>query len=286
MAPTSPVVARWDLGRRLKEKRDLLGLDGPEVRRLTGISPSYLSDVEGGKKSIPAARLDTLVGAYEFSRDEAEELHRLRVQAGERGWWSKYTALFTPEILRMFGYEHGAEAVLSFNNSVIIGLLQTRDYAQAMIESGSPNTRLAECGRRVEARMIRQRRLTGDDPVRLTAVLSEAALRQRIGGPDVLLAQLRHLADLIDAHPDTLDVLIVPFGAGGHPAIGGSFHLFTFPTSALPSLAWQETVTSTEIIEDAVKVREYGLAHAGAVKAALSKSESLDLINEVATELN
>jgi transcriptional regulator with XRE-family HTH domain len=266
MAPTSPVVARWDLGRRLKEKRDLLGLDGPEVRRLTGISPSYLSDVEGGKKSIPAARLDTLVGAYEFSRDEAEELHRLRVQAGERGWWSKYTALFTPEILRMFGYEHGAEA-------------------QAMIESGSPNTRLAECGRRVEARMIRQRRLTGDDPVRLTAVLSEAALRQRIGGPDVLLAQLRHLADLIDAHPDTLDVLIVPFGAGGHPAIGGSFHLFTFPTSALPSLAWQETVTSTEIIEDAVKVREYGLAHAGAVKAALSKSESLDLINEVATEL-
>ena len=150
-----------------------------------------------------------------------------------------------------------------------------------MIESGSPNVRLAEVERRTEARLIRQKRLHADEPLRMTAVLSEAVLHQQVGGPSVLKAQLKHLADLVDQLAETLEVLVVPFEATGHHAMGGSaFHILTFPTDALPTLIWQETVTSTNLIIDPLTVREYALAHAEATKAALNRDDSLELILE------
>lgn len=282
MPPSSPVVARWDLGRRLRERRELLGLTGAAAGRLVGLSPTFLSDVENGKKNPPIDKLDTAITVYELDDEEAAELRALRGQAGERGWWAKFNGLFSAEILRLFGYEHGAEAMLTFDSSFVHGLLQTRDYARAVIESGSPNVRLAEADRRIDARMIRQRRLAGDDPLRLTAVMSEAALRQQVGGPRVLAGQLRHLAAMIEQYPETLDVLIVPFSASGYPAMGGSFNILSFPSPTLPKLAWMESVTSTELIDDATRVNEYSLAHAGAVKVALSKEDSLNLIKQVA----
>lgn len=286
MAPLSPVVARWDLGRRLREQRELLGLTGAAAGKPAGLSATFLSDVENGKKNLPEDRLDALITAYEFDADAAAELRALREECGQRAWWSKFNALFSPEILRFLGYEHGAEAIHTFESSVVSGLLQTRDYARAVIEAASAYVRLAEADRRVEARMIRQRRLTGDEPLRLTTVMSEAALRQQIGGPAVLVAQLRHLVTMIEEHPDTLEVRVVPFSSPGHPALGGSFHLLTFASPALPALAWLETVTSTDLIDDDIRVSEYSLAHAGALTASLSRGDTLDLIKQVTKEIS
>jgi transcriptional regulator with XRE-family HTH domain len=285
VAPSSPVVARWDLGRRLREKRDVLGLTGASAGRLVGMSPTFMSDMESGKKTPPGDKLDRLIAEYEVDAEEAAELRGLREACTQRGWWSKFNGLFSAEILRLFGYEHGADVMLTYDSSFVHGLLQTRDYARAVIEAGSPNIRLAEVDRRLEARMIRQHRLTGDDPLKLTVVLSEAALHQQIGGREVLRAQLRHLVDMIEQHPDTLDFLVVPFSAPGHPALGGNFHLLSFPSSALPNLAWLETVTSTELIDDPTKVTEFSLAHAGAAAAALSKHDSLALLLQVSKEI-
>ena len=133
--------------------------------------------------------------------------------------------------------------------------------------------------------MTRQRRLTGEGPLRLTAVMGEAALHQQIGGREVLLGQLRHLETMIEQLPDTLDVLIVPFSAPGHAAMDSSFELFTFPSPTLPNLAWLQTLTSGEIIEDPIRVREYSIAHASAVEVALSRSDSLGLIRQRAKDL-
>jgi transcriptional regulator with XRE-family HTH domain len=286
VAPSSPVVARWHLGRRLRDKRDLLGLTGAAAGRLVGLSPTFLSDVENGKKNLPEDKLEALTAAFEFDADEAAELRDLRIVASQRGWWSQFSGLFAPEVLRMYGYEHGAKVVLSFDSSLVLGLLQTREYARAVIESGSPNVRLAEADRRIEARMIRQRRLTDEDPLRLTAVMSEAALHQQIGGREVLLGQLRHLVTMIERHAETLDVLIVPFTAKGHAAVDSSFELFTFPSPALPNLAWLQTLTSGELIDDPVRVKEYSIAHASAVGVAFSKSDSLALIRQRVKDLS
>ncbi len=286
MAPPSPVVARWDLGRRLREQRDLLGLTGAAAGKPVGLSATFLSDVENGKKNLPEDKLDALITAYEFDADAAAELRALREECGQRGWWLKFNALFSADVLRFYGCEHGAEAIHTFTGSLVSGLLQTRDYARAVIETGSPWIRLAEADLRVEARMIRQRRLTDDEPLHLTAVMSEAALRQQIGGPAVLVAQLRHLVTMAEEHPDTLEVRVVPFSSPGYPAIGGSYHLLTFASPTLPPLVWLENIASPELVDDTIKVKEWGIAHTGTVDAALNQQDTLDLIKQTVKEIS
>lgn len=116
--------------------------------------------------------------------------------------------------------------------------------------------------------------------------LGESALRQQIGGRDVLVEQLHHLLDRADRLADTLDLLVVPFSSTGHPALGGAFHVFAFGNTGLPNLAWLESVTASQVIDDPTSVREYAIAHAGASQAALDRVSSLDLIRQTAEELS
>ncbi|WP_019856034.1 helix-turn-helix domain-containing protein [Actinopolyspora mortivallis] len=286
MAPSSPTVAAWELGRRLREKRDEAGLSATAAARKFGITAAYLSEFENGKKNIGEERLARLIEAYELDEQEAAELFGLRNEAGNRGWWSEYSALFSDELLRFFGYEHGAESVRSYDSAIVNGLLQTENYARAVIEAGAPNIRLAEVERRLECRLRRQHRVTGSEPLHLSSVMSEAVLHQRIGGAGVLAEQLEHLVELINAHPDTLDIRVVPFESTGHDAIGGSpFLLMTFPTGKLPTLLWHETVTSTQLITDSLTIREHSLAHTEASKAALDRKDSLDKIASASRNL-
>lgn len=281
----SPTVASWDFGLRIRNRRELLGLSGAAAAASLGMSVQFLSAVEHGKKKLPEDKLAALITAYEFGEAEAAELRLLRQQAGHRGWWTQFSALFTDELLRVFGFEHGAESIRAYDNGLINGLLQTDEYATAIITAGSPNIRLAEVDRRVQARMIRQRRLTGQPRLHLTAIMSESTIRQQVGGPHVLLGQLRHLLDLIDQLTDTLDVRVIPYTATGHHGMGGSaFHLMTFASGTLPTLVWQETVTTTELIQDPQTVREYSLAYAEITKAALDPDDTLSLINQVIEE--
>lgn len=286
MAPVSSVVAAWDLGLRLREKRELLGLRGADVHAATGIATTYLSAVERGKQQLSEEKLRAVATLLEFDEDAIAEMLHLRSQALDRGWWVKFSALFHEDLLRMFGFEHGAESIRTYCSGLVYGMLQTERYARAIIEAGAPNVRLAEVDRRVQARMTRQGRLDRPDPVHLHVVMSEAALRQQIGGPEVLADQLRHLAKLINEHPNTIDIRIVPFTATGNDAMGGSnFYLLAFPSGTLPTLVWQETVTSTQLVDDHQMVREYALAHASATKSALDRKASLAMINRVAKEL-
>ena len=282
----SPTVASWDLGLRIRNRRDQLGLSGTTAATSLGMSVQFLSAVEHGKKKLPEDKLSALITAYEFGEDEATELRTLREQAGHRGWWTQFSALFDDELLRVFGFEHGAESIRAYDNGLMNGLLQTDEYATAIIAAGSPNIRLAEVDRRVQARMIRQRRLTSEPRLHLTAIMSESTIRQQMGGPRVLLGQLRHLLDLVDQLADTLTVRVIPLTATGHHAMGGSaFHLMTFASGTLPTLVWQETVTSTELIQDPQTVREYSLTYAEVTKAALDPNETISLIKQVTKEI-
>lgn len=282
MPPTSPAVASWTLGLRLRRKREDLGVSSSQASKQAPIAPTYLSDVERGKKNLSQERLEALIKLYEVPDEEAEQLRSLRQEANQRGWWTRYSALFNDELLRYFGYEHGAETVRSYDGGLVHGLLQTEEYARAITQAGSPNVRLAEVDRRVQVRMLRQRRLTGPDPLHLVAVMSEAALRQQVGGAGVLAAQLEHLLDLAGRLTDNLDLRVVPYTATGHHAMGGStFHIINFPAGDVPVLTYQETVTSTELISDPIRTREYDLAHGEATKLALDRNASLELIARV-----
>ncbi|ONI80566.1 transcriptional regulator [Saccharothrix sp. ALI-22-I] len=281
----STSVAGWELGLRLRERRELMDITAVSAGKAIGTSQSYISGIESGKLKINARKLAELAAVLEFDEAEVEELQELREAAGKRAWWSAYSAMFSAEVSRYFGFEAGAESIRAYSAGMITSLLQTEDYAMAIMNGGAPSIRLAEANRRVEVRMKRQQRLEGDDPVRLTTVITESGLRQMVGGRTVMAAQLKHLVAKINQHPDTIEVRIVPFSADYHNAIGGStFYILGFASSRLPDLVWQETVSTTDLIDQPMRIREYSLAHSQAMDYALDRTESLGLIEQIGKE--
>jgi transcriptional regulator with XRE-family HTH domain len=281
----SPTVQAWELGLRLRERREELGVTAVAAGRATGITQAYVSGVEAGRVKVPADRLAQLVKLYEIDKEEAAELEQLRVAATERAWWHQYSQLFPAEFLRFLGYEAGADNVRSYQGELLDGLLQTEDYARAVIRGGNTYVRLTEMERRVKVRIARQGRLDGEHPLRLTALVAEGALRQQVGGPEVMRAQLDHLANLMTERSEQIEIRVVPHTAGAHPALGGPFQILSFSSPRLPDLVWQEVLTSSDIIDQSSRVADYVVTFAESRERALSSDESLALIQRIAKEM-
>lgn len=281
MAPSSPPVAAWELGIRLREARELLDLSSTEAAKSLGITQNYLSNVEHGRRRIAEDKLEKLLTNYGMREDERAELLALRRASDGNGWWSRYSGLFSSELIRFFGYEHGAQEMHTYEGAMISGLLQTENYSRAVHSGDSANLRKSEIERRIEARSRRQERLSGPDPLRATILMAEGALYQQVGGPEVLTEQLEHLLSLADEHPDTLDLRIIPFSAGAYCALGSStFHLLTFPSTRLVRLGWHETVTSLNLVESELKIHQYSVAFSEALGRAADRDYSKQLIRK------
>ncbi|MER7010425.1 helix-turn-helix transcriptional regulator [Saccharopolyspora sp. NPDC000359] len=281
MAPASPTLAGWELGQRLKEAREHLGLTGSEAAKAIGITQNYISNVEHGRRTISEDKLRQLMTVYGLPDEERDELVALRGTCESRGWWARYSGIYPAELLRFFGYEHGAEEVRTYEQSLVSGLLQTESYARAVHRGDRANLRMSEVERRVAVRMLRKDRLLGAEPLRATILMSEASLRQQVGGPAVLAEQLEHLLALIDECPDTLDLRVIPFTAGSFSAMGSStFHVLTFPSPRLPRLAWQETAVAMDLISDQARVSQYTAAFEEAETFALNREDTAELIRE------
>ncbi|WP_326550508.1 helix-turn-helix domain-containing protein [Micromonospora sp. NBC_01813] len=281
----SPVVHAWELGLRLRQRREEIGMTAAAAGRAAGIIQAYVSGVEAGRVKLPAKRLAQLVDIYELEPDDAAELEALRMGAARRGWWQDYAKLFPNEFLRFLGYEAGASQIRSLHSEAIHGLLQTEEYARAVIRGGNTLVRLTEVERRVAVRMARQVRLDGSDPIRLNTVISEGALRQQVGGPAVMRAQLTHLATLMTERPEQIEIQVMPFSAGAHPAFGGPYQILSFASPRLSDLVWQEILTFIDIVDQSVQVNDYVVTFAETRERALSSQDSLALIREIAREM-
>jgi transcriptional regulator with XRE-family HTH domain len=285
MAPPSPTVASWELGLRLRQRRMQLGVDVKTITDALGFTRNYWSAIENDRKVLSAAKLADLLSILEFDDDERRELLDLREAAKQRGWWSAYSGLFSEDLMRMFGLEHGATSLHTYESLLIPGLLQTENYARALM-TADPTVRPVEVDQRVHVRMQRQRRLEGDDPLSLTAIISQAALTQQIGGPAVLREQLKHLATTVQTHRASVNLHVIPFTATSCSLFGASTcYLFGFGSPRLPALAYQETVTATGIIDGEKELRDLSRAFADALAGTLSTEDSLDLINQCAREM-
>jgi transcriptional regulator with XRE-family HTH domain len=282
---SSPVVQAWELGLRLRQRREEVGFTAAAAGRAIGIIQAYVSGVEAGRVKVPKDRLAQMVKIYEIDPDDAAELEALRVGASRRGWWHEYSQLFPAEFLRFLGYEAGAEQIRSFHPEAIHGLLQTEDYARAVIAGGTTTIRMTEVDRRVALRMARKARLDGEHPLRLRVVLSEAALRQQVGGPKVMRAQLNHLVRLATDRPDQIEVRVLPFTVGAHPAFGAPFQVLSFPSPRLPDLVWQENLTDIDIIDQSTRVVDYVVTFGETRELALNSRDSLALIRRIAKEM-
>ncbi|WP_280410623.1 Scr1 family TA system antitoxin-like transcriptional regulator [Nocardia asiatica] len=277
MAPVSPTVARWELVLRLRELREQRGFDSAGFARRVGFTPANWSHVEKGRRVLTSKTIGPVLELLEVEAEERAELLALLEASKQRGWWTKSSALIGPELQRLYGMEYGAQSIRSYDSLVVPGLLQTEDYARALI-SADVMIRPVQVEQLVAIRMRRQERLRGAHPVELTAVFGEGTLLQQTGGPEVLRGQLEYLADLIE-ELDTVEVRVIPFTASAGAVLGGSsFHLIDFTGEQLPTFGWVESAVFGGAVEDPELVRDLRFAYQRAVRQSLSRMESLALI--------
>ena len=262
-----------------------MGIDASALTRTMGFTRNYWSAVENQRKILSEENLIKVLELLEFGQDERVELLELRETAKERGWWAGYSGVLNAKVQRLYGLEHGADSVRTYENLLVPGLLQTATYARAIMAPGV-TVRQVDVEQLIEVRLRRQQRLSGDDPLHLTAVISQAVLSQEIGGPAVLKEQLEYLEKIMEDHPESVDLRVIPFTANSCPLFGSAtFHLIDFANSRLPTLLWQETVSVYEIIDDPNQVREVNVAYNETLRLALTPRKSLGIIHDRIKEL-
>jgi transcriptional regulator with XRE-family HTH domain len=284
-APTSSTVRAWELGLRLREHRERLGFTAAAVGKTTGIGGTNLSAIESGKRRLTAAKLTDLADAYELPDDERADLESVRARTERREWWYDYARLYSDDFLRLLGLEAGAEKVYEYAPDIIPGLLQTADYARAVMQAGTPYIRPVDVGPRLETRLARQLRLDGDHPLRLDVVLGEAALRQRVGEPGVMQGQLAHLLEVLEHKSGHVRIRVIPFTAGAHPLLGAALRIMSYSSNRLSDLVYQETAISGVIIDKRQVILESTASFAETFDRALDDRDSRGFIDAVYHEM-
>ncbi|HEY8472032.1 MAG TPA: helix-turn-helix transcriptional regulator [Natronosporangium sp.] len=251
-----PTVLRILLGRQLRRLREAKGVSreaaGWEIRA----SESKISRMELGRvgfKTRDVADLLTLYGVTD--PHEREALLAVAEQANTPGWWHRYNDTLPKWFESYLGLEGAASLIRTYEVQFVPGLLQTPDYARAVIALGHGGAPAAEIERRVALRMERQQVLTRPDAAHLWVVVDESALRRPMGGREVMRGQLAALIKATTQPNITIQVL--PFEAGGHAAAGGAFTVLRFPEPDLPDVVYMEQLTGALYIEQREEVDAY-----------------------------
>jgi transcriptional regulator with XRE-family HTH domain len=239
-AQGDPLVPRLLLARRLRALREARGIGRREAARAIGGSGSKISRLELGRSGCKPGDVAGLLTRYGVDDDERATLLALAERANARPWWHADADIVPGWVRPYLSAEQAAKLVRTFEAQFVPGLLQTEDYARALIRRGSPEP---EAERRVEFRMRRQRVLRRRPrPLNLWAVLDEAALWRPIGGPETMRAQIRHIVEL--CRRPNVTVQIAPFGICGRVAGDGPLTLVRFPQQGLPDMVYLERANS------------------------------------------
>ncbi|MGH3766824.1 MAG: helix-turn-helix domain-containing protein [Pseudonocardiaceae bacterium] len=271
-----PTIRRRQLGAALRQLRT----DADETREqaafVLGCSPTKVTYLESGRNVIGKTELIVLMQHY-GAEGKLDTLEGLRQEAGKRGWWS--TARLPLWLAAYVGLETEASSVRSFELELIPGLLQTEQYARDL-HTLRGHVAPDDLDRRVTARLRRQQRLTASDPLHLSALLSEAALKRCARQPDVAADQFRQLLDW--ARRPNIEIQVLPFDIGLHCGMQGAFTLLSFPEGLLPDVGWQEYALGGHLIDDEADVASLATLYDKLRDQALGCDESLTLLAELA----
>ncbi len=284
MAAHSPTMRRRRLAAELLRLREAAGLTQEEVAGRLEWDPSKLSRIENRQVGIIARDLRKLLDMYGVTDGEQREGYFAMAREGkQRAWWQSYGDVIPSEYGTLIGLETEAVTISSYGQELVPGLLQTADYARAVIRAFRPDDTADEITRRVEVRLARQAVLARDDPPRLWAVISEAVVRRAVGGQAVMAAQLRALAS--ERERSVVTVQVLPFSAGEHPAMAGSFVILDFPDPE-PAAVYLENASSALYLERISDVQRYAGMFRFVQAAALGPKESRDMLIAAAHELD
>jgi transcriptional regulator with XRE-family HTH domain len=252
---SGPTVLRILLGSQLRMLREAKGITREEAGYAIRASGSKISRMELGRVSFKERDVTDLLRLYGVDEDEAATLVELAIQANSPGWWHKYGDVLPDWFQVYVGLEEAAALIRLYEVQFVPGLLQTADYARAVVQLGQPGATPDEIERRISLRLGRQELLTKPGGPRLWAIVDEAALRRPIGGMEVMRAQLVQLLEATEQPQVTLQVM--PFRSGGHAAEAGAFTIMRFPEPDLPDVVYLEQLTSALYLDKRDDVEKY-----------------------------
>ncbi|MEV7426180.1 MULTISPECIES: helix-turn-helix domain-containing protein [unclassified Streptomyces] len=274
----NPTVRRRRLGQELRRLRELKGMTAEEVAERLLVSQSKISRLENGRRSISQRDVRDLCGVYEVEDSRiVDSLMQMAKDSRQQGWWHAFGDI--PYSVYI-GLETDAASLRVYEPQVVPGLLQTRAYAEALINGALPESAVPDVEKRVGVRLRRQDRVnTPDNPLRLWAVVDEAALRRVVGNKQLMREQLEHLIEQSQLPHVTVQVL--PFDMGAHPGITGHYAILEFPDAADSSVVYIEGVTSDLYLEKANDVQRYSVMYEHLRAQALNVDQTRTFIEDI-----
>ncbi|MFC3995204.1 DUF5753 domain-containing protein [Nocardiopsis sediminis] len=230
-----------------------------------------VSKIETGeRKKVTPEDLDALLDYYEEADTGIRtSLHECARLGNQRGWWSKYRDLLASGLP---DFEIEASVIKTYECQVVPGLLQTPDYAEAIFRANLVRSD-TEITKRLDGRLKRQEILNRVDPPEYWVILDEAAVKRVVGSQKVMVQQLRHLTHMAARH--NINISVLPFTEGAHPATVGSFVIMEFPNPMDASIGYVETPTSDVYVEEERDLAVLNTMFSGAQGSALSPVRSL-----------
>lgn len=250
-----PIVVRILLGSQLRRLREAKDISREKAGYHIRGSDSKISRMELGRVGFKQRDVADLLTLYGVEEPERSTLIALAQRANTPAWWQVYSDVTPTWFHSYLGLEAEASLIRTYEVQFVPGLLQTADYARAVVRLGHPSAAPDEIDRRVELRLHRQEILRRDKPPLLWAMLDEAVLRRVIGGPRVMAGQVRALIEASQQPGVQLQVL--PFAAGGHAAAGGAFSILRFPDRELPDIVYLEQLAGATYLDKRIDVDLY-----------------------------
>ncbi|WP_169952781.1 helix-turn-helix transcriptional regulator [Microbispora sp. H11081] len=281
---SGPTALRILLGSQLRKLRESKGISRDQAGQCIRASESKISRMELGRVGFKERDVTDLLALYGVEDEETRVVvMNLVERANEPGWWHRFNDLLPSWFQAYVGLEEAAERIRTYEVQFVPGLLQTKEYARAVIMAGAVGAAPEEISRRVDLRLERQRILDGGSSPKFWAVIDEAALRRPIGGVDVMRGQIQHLIDLMGQPNVTIQV--IPFSYGGHAAEGGAFSILRFADPDLPDIVYVEQLASALYLDKREEVDRYSEVMERLCAVSTTPTETVDLLRQIMADL-
>jgi transcriptional regulator with XRE-family HTH domain len=278
-----PSVRLRRLAAQLRELREQAGLTQEDVAERTGKDRSTISRIETAQGRPHRASVIQILDLYGVGEPRRGELLTLLKDSGQRGWMRSYQSELPEVYSDLISFEDEARSISNYESLFVPGLLQTEAYARAQLRGTLPHASEQDIETRVSARMDRQAVLARDGGPKLWAIMDEAALRRSVGGADVMRGQVQRLLESRSLTNVTIQV--IPFGAGAHPGMDGSFVILEFPDEDDLSIVYVESAAGGLFLEEVGEIRRYMLMFEHLRAAASGLDATAALLQAVASEI-
>jgi transcriptional regulator with XRE-family HTH domain len=275
MTTRTPTGRRRRLGAELRRLREEAGLTIDRVAEALECSPSKVSRIETGQVSATPRDVRDMLGLYQVDDARLEAMVQVAREARQRGWWQKFVDV--PDGVPAYvGLEAAATSIDVYMSLIVPALLQTPDYARAVIAAVRPDLPASEIDRRVELRLRRQELLDQERPPVMRVLLDDTLLRRPVGGPAVLAAQRRRL--LADADRPAITIQVLEVAAGAHAGMDGPFTIFGFPAPAERDVVALDSAADALYLEGPEDVARYRRVFELLLPTARSPGDSAAII--------